>query len=99
MPRWYLNTYIVAVISTASFASFSALTGYTFAKYMSWGRNLMLVIFLSATMIQTELMIIPWYFNIAKLKCINSYVGMMMPRIITTFGIFVIASLSQVFQC
>lgn len=59
----------------------------------------MFVISLSATMIQTELMIIPWYFNIAKLKCINSYVGMMMPRIITTFGIFVIASLSQVFQC
>lgn len=89
LPRWYLNTIIVSTISTISVSFFSALAGYTFAKYKFWGRDLMFVIILSAIMIPTEMLIIPWYVSIAKLKWIDSYAGILMPGMITTFGIFV----------
>jgi multiple sugar transport system permease protein len=72
LPRWYLNSIIIATISTISVAFFSSLTGYTFAKYQFWGKDLMFVIILSAIMIPTEMLIIPWYVGIAKLKWIDS---------------------------
>ncbi len=89
LPRWYVNTIIVSAISTISVAFFSALAGYTFAKYQFWGRDLMFIIILSAIMIPTEMMIIPWYVSIAKLKWIDTYAGILMPGMVTTFGIFV----------
>lgn len=89
MPRWYLNTIIVSIISTASVAFFSSLTGFTFAKYKFWGRDIMFVIILTAIMIPTEMMIIPWYVGIGKLNWIDSYAGILMPGMVTAFAIFV----------
>ena len=67
LPRWYLNTIIIATIRTISVAFFSSLIGYTFAKYQFWGKDLMFVMILSAIMIPTEMLIIPWYVGIAQL--------------------------------
>jgi len=89
LTRWYLNTIIVATVSTASVAFFSSLMGYTFAKYEFRGRDLMFVMILSAIMIPTEMLIIPWYVAIAKLGWIDTFAGILMPSMITTFGIFV----------
>ncbi|MCL4561706.1 MAG: carbohydrate ABC transporter permease [Chloroflexi bacterium] len=89
LPRWYLNSFIVSIVSTISVAFFSSLAGYTFAKYRFRGRDLMFVIILSAIMIPTEMLIIPWYVSIAKLKWIDSYAGILMPGMVTTFGVFV----------
>lgn len=89
LPRWYLNSLIVATISTISVTFFSALAGYTFAKYEFRGRNVMFVLILSAIMIPTEMLIIPWYVMIAGLKWSDSYVGILMPGLLTTFGVFV----------
>lgn len=89
LPRWYLNSFIIASISTISVAFFSSLAGYTFAKYEFRGRNIMFLIILSAIMIPTEMLIIPWYVGIAKIKWIDSFAGILMPGMVTTFGIFV----------
>ncbi|NLG99981.1 MAG: carbohydrate ABC transporter permease [Chloroflexi bacterium] len=89
LPRWYLNTLIVASIGTCSVAFFSSLMGYTFAKYEFPGKNIMFLIILSAIMIPTEMLIIPWYVGVARLKLIDSYLGILMPGLVTTFGIFV----------
>jgi len=89
LVRWYLNTIVVATVSTASVAFFSSLTGYTFAKYEFRGRDVMFVMILSAIMIPTEMLIIPWYVTIARLRWIDTFAGILMPGMITTFGIFV----------
>jgi multiple sugar transport system permease protein len=47
------------------------------------------VIILSAIMIPTEMLIIPWDVIIAKLKLIYTYLGILMPSLVTTFAIFV----------
>jgi len=89
LPRWYLNTIIVAIVSTASVAFFSSLAGYTFAKYNFRGKEIMFTMILAAIMIPTEMLIIPWYVGVAKLKWIDSFAGILMPGMVTTFGIFV----------
>lgn len=89
LPRWYLNTIIVSIVATLSVAFFSSLTGFVFAKYKFPGRNLMFVAILSTIMIPTEMLIIPWYVGIAQLRWIDSYQGILMPGMLTAFGVFV----------
>ncbi|GAB4433965.1 MAG: carbohydrate ABC transporter permease [Anaerolineae bacterium] len=89
LPRWYLNTIIVATIATASVAFFSSLAGFVFAKYEFRGREVMFVLILSTIMIPTEMLIIPWYVAIAQIGWIDSLVGILMPGMLSAFGVFV----------
>jgi multiple sugar transport system permease protein len=89
LQRWYLNTILISIVATLSVAFFSALTGFVFAKYRFPGRNFMFVAILSTIMIPTEMLIIPWYVGIAQLGWIDSYQGILMPGMLTAFGVFV----------
>jgi len=89
LPRWYLNTVIVSVVATASVVFFSSLAGYVFAKYRFRGRELMFVMILATIMIPSEMMIIPWYVGVAKIGWIDRYAGILMPGMLTAFGVFV----------
>ncbi len=89
LPRWYLNTLIVSVIATISVVFFSSLAGYVFAKYQFRGREVMFVMILATIMIPSEMMIIPWYVGVAKIGWIDSYEGILMPGMLTAFGVFV----------
>jgi multiple sugar transport system permease protein len=89
LPRWYLNTAIVSVVSTLSVVFFSALAGYVFAKYKFPGRELMFTLILATIMIPTEMLIIPWYVGIAGLGMINTLPGIIIPGLLTAFGVFV----------
>jgi multiple sugar transport system permease protein len=89
LPRWYLNTVIVAVVGTTSVVFFASLAGYVFAKYRFFGREFMFLLILSTIMIPSEMMIIPWYVGIAKVGWIDSYPGILMPGMLSAFGIFV----------
>lgn len=89
LPRWYVNTLIISAAATLSVAFFSALTGFVFAKYEFPGREIMFVAILSTIMIPAEMLIIPWYVGIAQLGWIDSYQGILMPGMVTAFGVFV----------
>ncbi len=89
LPRWYLNTIIVAVIATVSVLFFSSLAGFVFAKYQFQGREVMFTLILATIMIPTEMLIIPWYVGIASLGWIDSLPGLLMPSMLTAFGVFV----------
>jgi len=49
----------------------------------------MFVAILSTIMIPTEMLIIPWYVGIAQLGWIDTYQGILMPGMLTAFGVFV----------
>jgi multiple sugar transport system permease protein len=89
LPRWYLNTVIVAVVGTISVVFFSALAGYAFSKYKFRGREAMFLMILSTIMIPSEMMIIPWYVGVAKIGWIDSIPGILMPGMLSAFGVFV----------
>lgn len=87
-PRWFTNSVIVAIATTASVLFFDSLVGYTLAKFRFPGRNIIFVFILSTLMIPTEMLIIPWYVMSSKFGWIDTYWGIMFPGMITAFGIF-----------
>jgi multiple sugar transport system permease protein len=89
LPRWYLNTLIVATVSTLSVVFFSTLAGFAFSKYRFRGREVMFLMILATIMIPSEIMIIPWYVGIAKVGWIDSIPGILMPGMLSAFGVFV----------
>jgi len=87
-PRWYLNSFIVAIISTLSVAFFDTLAGYTLAKYDFPGHRIIFIGILSTLMVPTEMLLIPWYIMSVNLNWANTYWGIVFPGVITATGIF-----------
>lgn len=91
-PRWYLNTIIVATISTASVVFFDSLIGFVFAKYEFPFKNLIFLLILSTLMIPTEMLLIPWFILSANPPIgpswVDSYWGIAFPGVITAAGAF-----------
>jgi multiple sugar transport system permease protein len=88
---WYLNSLIIATISTLSVAIFDSLVGYTLNKFDFPGKNLIFLGILATLMVPTEMLIIPWYtmsvqwgWHIGAMQ----YWGIVFPGVITAVGIF-----------
>jgi len=86
--RWFLNSLVVATITTASVAFFDSLAGYTLAKFRFPGSFLIFVLILSTLMVPTEMLVIPWYMMSIELNWTDSYWGIMFPGVISAFGVF-----------
>jgi multiple sugar transport system permease protein len=91
-PRWYLNSFIVAVFSTASVAFFDSLAGFVFAKYKFPLKNIIFILALSTLMIPTEMLLIPWYVmsvdGLFGQTWVDTYWGVAFPGVITAAGVF-----------
>ena len=91
-PRWYLNTIIVATISTASVVFFDSLIGFVFAKYEFPFKNIIFLLILSTLMVPTEMLLIPWFILSAHPPIgptwVNTYWGIAFPGVITAAGAF-----------
>lgn len=91
-PRWYLNSIIVATISTASVVFFDSLIGFVFAKYNFPFKNIIFLLILSTLMVPTEMLLIPWFIISASPPVgpswVNSYWGIAFPGVITAAGAF-----------
>ena len=91
-PRWYLNSFVVAVFSTASVAFFDSLAGYVFAKYEFPLKNIIFIGILSTLMIPTEMLLIPWYVmsveGLFGRTWVDTYWGLAFPGVITASGVF-----------
>ena len=86
--RWFANSLLVALITTASVAFFDSLVGYVLAKYRFPGRQIIFLIILSTLMVPTEMLVIPWFVMSINLGWTDSYWGIMFPGVISAFGVF-----------
>jgi multiple sugar transport system permease protein len=86
--RWFINSLIIAGITTASVAFFDSLAGYTLAKFKFPGQQLVFIMILSTLMVPTEMLVIPWYLMSINLHWSNSYWGIMFPGVMSAFGVF-----------
>lgn len=89
--RWYLNSILVATLSTASVVFFDSLVGYTLNKFDFPGKNLIFIGILGTLMVPTEMLIIPWYTMSVKWNWhvgVAQYWGIAFPGVITAAGIF-----------
>ncbi|HKI56706.1 MAG TPA: carbohydrate ABC transporter permease [Trueperaceae bacterium] len=94
-PRWFLNSLVVAGISTVSVLFFCSLVGYTLTRLRFPGRSVLFVIILSTLMVPTEMLVIPWYVMSTQYHWVNTYWGLAFPGLIPAFGVFLMRQFFQ----
>jgi len=87
-PRWFLNSLVVAGISTVSVLFFCSLVGYTLTRLRFPGRDIIFLVILSTLMVPTEMLVIPWYVMSTQYHWVNTYWGLAFPGLIPAFGVF-----------
>lgn len=85
---WFINSIIIAVVTTASNLLFDSLVGYTLCKFKFPGRQIVFIAILSTLMIPTEMLVIPWYLMSQSFGWLDTYWGIMFPGLMTAFGTF-----------
>jgi multiple sugar transport system permease protein len=85
---WFVNSIIIATITTISNLLFDSLVGYTLCKFRFPGRQIVFIAILSTLMIPTEMLVIPWYLMSQSFGWLDSYWGIMFPGMMTAFGTF-----------
>ena len=84
----FLNTLIYAGGITICSLLFDSMTGYALARYRFRGRQVLFVLILLALMLPFQVTLIPIYGLLSHLGWINTYQGLIVPRMTSAFGIF-----------
>jgi multiple sugar transport system permease protein len=90
LPRYFLNTFIFAVITTALMLGVSILAAYAFSRLEFRGKNLVFTLFLSLMMIPNELVIITNFVTVTNLGLRNSFPGLILPSVASVFYIYLL---------
>ncbi len=85
---WFVNSIIIALITTLCNVIFDSLVGYTLCKFRFPGRYIVFIAILSTLMIPTEMLVIPWYLMSQQFGWLDTYWGIMFPGLMTAFGTF-----------
>jgi len=88
LARAYLNSAIVTSLTTAGILLSSSLAGYGFAKFQFRGRDALFLMVLATLMIPFFVVLIPVFYLISKFGWIDTYAGLIVPNMVTGFGIF-----------
>ena len=90
MLRYMLNTLIYAVTTTFLMVILCILAAFAFARLNFKGKEVVFTIFLAMMMIPNELVIITNYQTAVNLGLRNTYVGLILPSVLSVFYIYLL---------
>jgi multiple sugar transport system permease protein len=90
LMRWFANSIVFALFSTASIVATSTLAGYVFAKFRFASLQAVFVIILATAIVPFEVYMIPLYFKVQAMGLLNSIWGLLIGYLVMSFGIFLI---------
>ncbi|MEA5030258.1 MAG: carbohydrate ABC transporter permease [Sphaerochaeta associata] len=82
------NSLIVSTSVAISTVLIASLTGYGLAKFRFRGRNTVFMMIMATMMIPFEAIMIPLYMVVMALRIQNSYIGLILPFLVSAFGVF-----------
>ena len=85
---WLWNSLFSSVVSTAIVVFTSCLGGYIFGKFNFKGKNLLFLLFLATMMIPFQVIMVPLYLEVYYLKWLNTYWGLIIPKVASAYWIF-----------
>jgi len=88
--RAFLSSAIIAFTVTVSSVLFGSMAGYAFAKLRFGGRERMFGFLLTAIIVPPQVGMLPLFLLMKKLHLVNTYWGVIIPSMVTVFGIFLI---------
>lgn len=86
-PRYFLNSVIVTVVSTALSVSLAAMLGFTFARYEFPGRRVLFGALLFTMMVPGMVLLIPQFMVARDLGLLNSLWGLILVYAVTNLGL------------
>lgn len=88
LGRLFINSTVFATTATAGALVFDSLAAYALARFEFAGRMFAFVLVVFAIMVPFQVILIPLYKLLSGLHLINTYQGLIIPRLTTAFGIF-----------
>ncbi len=88
VPRWTLNSAIVAILVTMGNLIFASLGGYALARIRFPGSKFVFLGILGTMMIPGIVLLIPLFIVLRMLGFVDTYYGLIVPKLVTAFSIF-----------
>ena len=88
LPLAFLNTTIVAVLTTGLTLFFASLAGFTFARFQFPGRTILFVLLLLTMALPSQLGTIPSFVIMSQLQWVGTLQALIVPGVAGAFGIF-----------
>ena len=86
--RWMLNTALYAGVGAVLSTYVSAISGYVLAKFTFPGKSMVFRILLMGVLVPGVILAIPQYFLMAQVGLTNTYWAVLLPQIISPYGIY-----------
>ena len=90
LARYFLNTVIFALATTAIMLVVTVLAAFSFARLDFKGKDLAFTIFLSLMMIPSELVVITNFVTITNMDLRNTFTGLILPSVASVFYIYLL---------
>ncbi len=88
LPRWELNSALVAGINTCISIFVSSFYGYIFAKKRFPGQEFLFWVLISTMMVPFQVVIIPVFLMFRRFGIINTYWALIVPGLFSAYGVF-----------
>lgn len=95
IATWFINSLIIAVITTALILAVDSLAAYAYARMEFPGRKILFGLLLSTLFLPGIMFLVPNFVTVANLGLLNNFAGVIVPALAGVFGVFF---LRQFFQ-
>ena len=86
--RFTANSVGIAIASTILQLITATMAAYAFARMEFRGRNALFGLYLATMMIPLQVVIVPLFIEMRNLGLVDSYAGLLLPTIVSSFGTF-----------
>ena len=86
--RYFFNSALVAVAVTVGQLITCSLAAFAFARMEFKGKGMVFALFLSTTMISTQVTLVPSYMVLKNLRWLDTYQALIVPFLANAFGVF-----------
>ncbi len=87
-PKWFLNSFIIAVIGTAVNVFINTMAGYSLSRLSFPGRDQIYHAFLVLLMVPSQVLLIPNYLILQRMGLLDSYGALILPAAANIGNIF-----------
>ena len=88
LARYFANSLIVSVTTTVVAVIVASAAGYCFARLTFFGKGILFALILAALMVPSQSTIVPLFVMFANWNLLNSYAGIILPGVVSAFGVF-----------
>jgi multiple sugar transport system permease protein len=93
--RYFLNSTLVALAVVAGNLIFAAMVGYAFARRRFAGKGPLWLAVLATLMIPKQVILVPLYALVAKVRLLDSYAALTVPFLVDAFNVFLMRQYIQ----